>query len=284
MQITSPFQFPSFKQVYPFKHGLGKRFHYWLNYQLFRRYSSRYITQFSQFVNNSAIWCSFFKQYPFFCLPLIRHFGQRNLSQGQRLAQMQENLEQMEKIWGEKGCKRLISEQKLLIFQQNEITLHLTLNTTAPELGFFAFELQMGAVNLYRSTFILLEHKLLISSMQGATDATAVELAKQATKQLFGVRPMIFMLTVFKLFSQQWQRSLVGVSSQQQILRNEVFNYDEFWRDHSGTFRQDEWQIDNQLVQKPLEEISSKKRALYRRRYAMLETLAQTLARSNVVG
>ena len=52
-----------------------------------------------------------------------------------------------------------------------------------------------------------------------------------------------------------------------------LFNYDEFWQECESTLVEDYWQIPTVLERRPLEEIQSKKRSMYRKRYEMFDNM-----------
>ena len=52
-------------------------------------------------------------------------------------------------------------------------------------------------------------------------------------------------------------------------------NYDEFWQENGAQRGDKYWQLPLQVEQRPLEEIQSKKRSMYRKRYQLFEQIEQ---------
>ena len=107
---------------------------------------------------------------------------------------------------------------------------------------------------------------------------------KQATKELHGVRPMFMLMNVFRLLAEKWQCELIGIPHTSQgkyrlSARSKIlFNYDEFWQENQGQLKDQYWQLPLKSARKPLEEIASKKRSMYRKRYEMLDDLSEKIA------
>lgn len=56
------------------------------------------------------------------------------------------------------------------------------------------------------------------------------------------------------------------------------FDYRAFWQEAGGTQGSDaHWQLPRALERRPLEEVGARKRAMYRRRYLMLDAMAQAI-------
>jgi len=56
-----------------------------------------------------------------------------------------------------------------------------------------------------------------------------------------------------------------------------LFNYDEFWQENQGVYHAPYWRLPLEIERKPLEDIVSKKRSMYRKRYEMLDSLANDI-------
>jgi hypothetical protein len=57
-----------------------------------------------------------------------------------------------------------------------------------------------------------------------------------------------------------------------------ALNYDDVWRDRGGELvATTHFELPSKTVRRPLEEISSKKRSMYRKRYEMLDVLERRL-------
>ncbi|ANF60357.1 hypothetical protein A6046_08305 [[Haemophilus] ducreyi] len=83
--------------------------------------------------------------------------------------------------------------------------------------------------------------------------------------------------------SQQLNVELFGIAHKDQVKyrwndhSRLLFNYDQFWQENNAQCNGIYWQIPRELTLKPLAEITSNKRSMYRKRYMMFEQLATSL-------
>ncbi|MBR6026824.1 MAG: DUF535 family protein, partial [Neisseriaceae bacterium] len=188
---------------------------------------------------------------------------------------------------GEKNLDLLLQHKKILLFQAtDDIALYLNLNTIDPLEGFFAIQLQKGNERLYDASFALLENKqLLIASIQGSNLDNAPEEIKLATKQLHGIRPAFLLVHIFKMLCEIKQFQLLGIPKKNQAKyrfndsSRLLFDYDAFWVENGGAFKDNYYYIPNIIEQKSMDDIPSKKRSMYKKRYEMLSNIKQELIR-----
>ena len=123
----------------------------------------------------------------------------------------------------------------------------------------------------------------MIASIQGSSLDNAPEEIKLATKQLHGIRPAFLLVHIFKMLCEIKQFQLLGIPKKHQAkyrfndFSRLLFDYDAFWADNGGEFKQNYWYIPNTIEQKTMEEIPSKKRSMYKKRYEMLANIKQQL-------
>ena len=104
-------------------------------------------------------------------------------------------------------------------------------------------------------------------------------MVRQATKALHGVRPMFMLVNAFKVLAETLNCRLEGIPHKRQAKyrwndsARLLFNYDEFWQEYESKLVEDYWQIPTVLERRPLEEIQSKKRSMYRKRYEMFDNM-----------
>ncbi|MBA2817833.1 VirK/YbjX family protein [Candidatus Pantoea persica] len=128
---------------------------------------------------------------------------------------------------------------------------------------------------------------LLIGGLQGPRKHVSNEVIREATKAAHGLFPKrLVMEVVFMLVQQCAVEKIVAVGDSTHVFRSlryrysksEYFfaSYSEFWASLGGVAREDRlFQLPFSMPRKPLEAIASKKRAEYRRRYELLDALAQ---------
>ncbi len=276
-----PYHFPSYKAFNPHEKRKLKNLRACLRFYGFSLLARQEIKQFEAFLTLHPMWRTLFEQNPYRCDALLRKFCDNRWNASARLAHIQQNFLQAERLWGVDFCQRLVQEERILLAECAEnYCVYLTINQIDPFEGFFALSLQTkDGTRIYDSSFTLLTpNQLLIASLQGSNEKDAAQLMKATTKGLFGVRPMFMMTQIFRFFCENSDLLLCGIAHKNQCKyrfndsSRLLFNYDEFWQENGAEKNeQGYWQIPLTDNRKPLEDIASKKRAMYRKRYAMLD-------------
>lgn len=130
---------------------------------------------------------------------------------------------------------------------------------------------------------------LFIGGVQGPRRQITNDTIKQATKACHGMFPKRILLEVIWQLCNQWQpEKIYGVSDAGHVFRGWRYrfskarhlhaSYDEFWESVSGTKAgRYQWQLPACLPRKSLDDIASKKRAEYRRRYLLQDEIEQKI-------
>lgn len=128
---------------------------------------------------------------------------------------------------------------------------------------------------------------LVIGGLQGPRRGVTRETIKKATRACHGLFPKrVLMEVIFNLAVHSDIKSIYAVSDEGHVFRALRYrlskgrhfhaSYDEFWASIEGQkisrFR---WQLPLQMERKSLEDIASKKRAEYRRRFGLLDEIAE---------
>ncbi|WP_239510042.1 VirK/YbjX family protein [Enterobacter cloacae] len=153
--------------------------------------------------------------------------------------------------------------------------------------------LLMDDVRLGTLSFTIIERDgvpaFLIGGLQGAKKVTGNDFIRKATKACFGLFPKkILMETLLTIAMQCSVRRIMAVGDNTHVFHSLRYrlskrncfhaSYDEFWSSISGSCTHDGlYTLTFSLSRKPLEEVASKKRAEYRRRYELLDSLQATL-------
>lgn len=128
---------------------------------------------------------------------------------------------------------------------------------------------------------------LLIGGLQGPHKSIGNDVIRDATKAAHGLFPKrLLMEVVFILAQQCGVRKIAAVGDKTHVFRSLRYrqskgdkfhaSYSEFWLTINGQERADGiFMLPLTLPRKTLEEIASKKRAEYRRRYSLLDMLAE---------
>lgn len=131
---------------------------------------------------------------------------------------------------------------------------------------------------------------LIVGGFQGAHRSTPHEVIKQATKSCYGLFPKRLLLeSLQRLAAHTGVQHILAVSDTGHVFRSlryrhrkkNVFvaSYNEFWDSISATRCSPAlYQVPAELPRKPMDEIASKKRSEYRKRYALLDELHESTA------
>jgi uncharacterized protein VirK/YbjX len=146
--------------------------------------------------------------------------------------------------------------------------------------GQLSLKLLLNNDEAYFINFVLDGNTVKVAGIQGVKDNKG--LYKIFTKQLHGLRPQNFIWMAFL----DWCKAVgvqqvLGVRPEWHVYQNETksvnkigFDYETFWQEVGGIAFDDVWYVlPINYPHKPIEEIESKKRSMYRKRYALLDTL-----------
>lgn len=129
------------------------------------------------------------------------------------------------------------------------------------------------------------EDVILIGGIQGVREDDISEIYKNLTKELHGIRPRDMILIALKMvcISIGIERILAISDDNRQHrhsyfknakVENLILNYNEIWREHGGVLNESGfYEFPSRIDHRPDESIPSRKRAMYRRRYAFLTML-----------
>lgn len=165
----------------------------------------------------------------------------------------------------------------------------LQVNTASPHEGLWLLALKSGADTVvYSLSFACMGEALWIGAVQGPKGEQALAQVRDATKALHGLRPHFFLIDALRALAQAWGKTQVlGVDARHHPRpsgfwrRREgvKFDYCGFWRELGGVpDASRRWGLPMSAPRKALEDIESKKRAMYRRRFALLDTMARDVA------
>ena len=155
--------------------------------------------------------------------------------------------------------------------------------------GELAVNLYSGEQRLYSLAFSLGgdtgEQVAYIGALQGLGDAKALEIYRSLTHGTHGLRPRDLLLAVFRMLcSELGVVRIRAVSDEYSACRSSYFakkipaSYDSAWIEHDGALDGGGfYELAAQVSRRPHEAIPSRKRAQYRRRYRMFDSLEQQI-------
>lgn len=274
--------FPSANTVFPTHERWLKTLRSHLRYYFYRYQSRHQCTPWLDYLQQHPDTNALFDELPYRHYALLYCYADKRFTPKERRQAMQYTFSFIKNKIGHKRYAQLITEKSILLTPLTEsISAYFNINQIDPLEGFFSVKLKdENHERLYDLVFTLLpENKILITSLQGPKGEHAQDLVRTMTKQLHGLRPHFMLVQLITIIAQHWQCDILGIKqkSQAKYRWNDnsrlLFNYDEFWHENRALFNHDTgyWQLPLTQERKNLEEIASKKRNMYRKRYAMLD-------------
>jgi len=125
--------------------------------------------------------------------------------------------------------------------------------------------------------------ELLVGGIQGGHSEDSREQIRLATHAFHGLRPKYLLVHLLRQVASCWGASdILAVSDSAHCLTRSRYrgrikiesSYDDLWQEVGGTLREDGfYSLPVAQHQRPLEEVPSRKRAQYRRRYALMDAI-----------
>lgn len=271
------YNYPHSYEIYPDtpqKSYRFKRLRFWLRSRLHQKQ----IHMFTQFVNQNPVLIPLLNKRPNYSYPLVHRFLDKRFNAKQRFQTICNNLTFLPQVLAQYQLIPLWEKPIYLGEIIPDFVLRLNINEHQPMEGFWALELYQKSSQqlVYLLTFGLIENTLLIGVIQGSNQANAKELMKQLTKQCYGLRPAYLMVESMKRLALVLGYSqLLGIPHQYQnksrVIQSKryVVDYDTIFSESGGVLKE-YWQM-SVAIDKSLERVPSKKRSMYRKRFALLE-------------
>lgn len=263
----------------PHKSYRLKRFRFWLRSVL----HSVQVKKFSRFVNQHPEFSELLRAYPNYSYPVIHRFLDKRFNAEKRLEIVCDNLTFLPQKLAQYHLPPLWVKPINFGEVIPDFEIRLNINEYQAMEGFWALKLRKKSSRqvVYLLTFGKIAQSLLIGVIQGANTENAKDLVKYLTKQCHGLRPAYLLIEVMKLLADTLGYSLLGIPHKYQnksrFIQSKRYtvNYDTLFKE-SGGLRQEYWQLPLTL-DKDLTDVPSKKRSMYRKRFEMLEKLADVI-------
>jgi uncharacterized protein VirK/YbjX len=170
---------------------------------------------------------------------------------------------------------RIVIDKNDLFMREGMITLNLYIeNQRVYTIAFSFYKNKAGQISA------------IVGAIQGLKKAYITDLYWEMTKKTYGIRPRDLMIEVFQMVCRlSGVEKIYAISDSHRQHRHHFYylknkmsipsiNYDEVWSDRSGVRCNDAF-FELPLVppRKPISSIVSKKRSMYRSRYALLNKL-----------
>ena len=276
------------------EHVLGparmKRPFHRYKYRLLMLMTARQRAALLQVLDRHPAWRQLFVDTPSNFYVVFRRYLDRRWSMRQRFEFLMKDLEFAADKFGLATMRILSGGSSVRICEQPGFSVDLMINRPTRIEGFWALSLNDDENRpLFNLSFgFTAPDSVLIASVQGIkrNDDSAMEVIRRLTKQSHGLRPHFMLLEIFKMVCECWGiRHIQGVDTDHQVTQFKKkddefkFDYRAYWREHGALQQPDgRWLLPNQSKRRTPEEMPPHKRAMYRRRYLLLETLASRTA------
>ncbi|RDU68712.1 DUF535 domain-containing protein [Helicobacter cholecystus] len=206
----------------------------------------------------------------------------------ERLKYIKYNLIAIEELLSDELFYRLLNGEQVVVYTLSwGLECVLTFNGAFEE-GFLAIRLRSDGLTFYHCSIAFAPFRgkrvIFIPCMQGLGNTQEVRnKIKESTKKNFGIRPQNLLLETLRILGKFWGDStILAVRQTQQVRykplgkRNYFVDYDEMWKDLGGELDGEYYKLID-VKRKDLNEIPSQKRSMYKKRFALLEELQESL-------
>ena len=227
-----------------------------------------------------------FRAQPRAFYPVMNHLIDRRMSAQARLRTTLASLRTVSHSVGDDANVRGLLTHGLTLLEMADGTrVVLSLNDVSFHEGLWQVGL-IGAdgVRLYSIGFGFTDAQtLLMGNVQGPSlKDDGLDRIRDVTHAAHGMRPPHLLVHALRVLAAQWGATrLQGIDPEHHVkgrwnLRGSRlrFDYRAFWAEHEGLRDAGgNWSLPLDTALRPLEDVPTKRRAMYRRRYAMLEAL-----------
>jgi len=286
---SSPLTWPGARAMFEnaFDLTLERRIKYGWRLALTRGIRHRLLREITGHAMSEAL----FRARPRAFYPVMNHLIDRRMSARQRLHTTLASLRVVcGSVGGDAHLRDLLTHGLTLLELADRTRLVLSLN----EVSFHEGLWQVGligedGVRLYSIGFGFTDARtLLMGNVQGPSlKDDGLERIRDATHAAHGMRPPHLLVHALRVLAARWGVTcLRGVDPENHVkgkwnLRDSRlrFDYRGFWAEHDGVRdASGNWGLPLDTALRPLEEVPTKRRAMYRRRYAMLDALQLAVA------
>jgi uncharacterized protein VirK/YbjX len=228
-----------------------------------------------------------FRAQPRAFYPVMSHLIDRRMSAQARLRTTLASLRAVcASVGDDTNVRSLLTQGITLVELTDQTRVVLSLNDVSFHEGLWQIGL-VGAdgVRLYSIGFGFTDERtLLMGNVQGPSlKDEGLDRIRDVTHAAHGMRPPHLLVHTLRVLAAQWGATrLQGVDPENHVkgrwnLRDSRlrFDYRAFWAEHEATRDAGgNWSLPLDTALRPLEDVPTKRRAMYRRRYALLDALA----------
>ncbi len=252
-----------------------------------------------EFLQQTEMRKRFFAAHPQVFAQLTRQFFFRNSRAAERLTAITQTFQVMERSFSDKALEYLyLDEQKPLHLwempygEEHTLSLEMFFRNGEIREGSMTLALCLDGEFVYHINFWCAQEGekqvLYIGCHQGSKHG--LEVNKELTKAFFGYRPKNFILYALRILAKELAVdelravSNYGFYANNHIRKNRklLVSYDKFWKECGGEIMADQRFFTLPLIEprKTMEEVPTRKRAVYRKRFAFLDALEEDLQKT----
>ena len=252
-----------------------------------------------EFLQQTGMRKRFFAAHPQVFAQLTRQFFFRNSRAAERLTAITQTFQVMERSFSDKALEYLyLDEQKPLHLwempygEEHTLSLEMFFRNGEIREGSMTLALCLDGEFVYHINFWCAQEGekqvLYIGCHQGSKHG--LEVNKELTKAFFGYRPKNFILYALRILAKELAVdelravSNYGFYANNHIRKNRklLVSYDKFWKECGGEIMADQRFFTLPLIEprKTMEEVPTRKRAVYRKRFAFLDALEEDLQKT----
>lgn len=225
---------------------------------------------------------------------ISRHWFFHKSSIDERVKLIQEHYRFALEQFSENTLRRTAAGEQIVLWQQEygeqTLSLELCFHDWHKKEGLLAIELNVGAIRAYQAIFWVGrdqagDRALWIGALQGSPGG--LKLNHDLTKYCFGYRPKNLILYAVRAFARSFSiNTIYAVSNLGYFTNNHVrldrklkTSLDDFWNEVGGCLQDDPrfYALPLQEPRKEIEEVKSQKRNLYRKRFALLDAIENSI-------
>ena len=281
---SGPLAWPSARAMFEnaFDLGLERHVKYLWRLALTWKVRGRLLREFS----GQKMARALFRAQPRAFYPVMNHLIDRRMDARARLRTTLESLRVVcDSVCAEGNVRGLLTHGITLLELTDHTRVVLSLNDVSFHEGLWQIGLvDADGVRLYSIGFGFTDAQtVLMGNVQGPSlKDEGLDRIRDITHVAHGMRPPHLLVHTLRLLATQWgAKRLLGVDPENHVkgrwnLRDSRlrFDYRAFWAEHDATRDAGgNWSLPLATMLRPLEEVPTKRRAMYRRRYAMLDAL-----------
>jgi len=245
-----------------------------------------------KFFNSSMLHKQIITKYPDIFLQLTRQVLYKNSTTAERCKIIEQHFSALDMKFRDQAIQKVYLEKGIELWseqcKEQRLSAQLFFATSEIRDGMMTLSFNYNDSKIYHMNFWLVFNEknnlsLYIGALQGSRGALPIY--KDLTKMLFGYRPKNIVLYTLQLFAQCLSvKEIKAVSNYGFQANNHFFRWDRklktsldsFWIESGGTLTEDKrfFALPVQEKRKSMEEIASHKRNLYRKRFVILDKIA----------